>query len=107
VDSGLLLSSEDSDHKRYLLVDPALHNLLKDIVDFRKTIQQNEGKSERRQIIEESDMMKENKTNSRIIAINEIKKKHANTLKDYSFLSDVIRIFCPPLFPELPYRELP
>jgi len=47
-----------------------------------------------------------NKTNSRIIAIKEIKKKHANTLKDFSFLSDVIQIFCPPVFPDLPYREL-
>jgi|GEM_PF-2414990 len=107
VDSGLLLSPEASDHKRYLLADPALHNLLRDIVDFRKTIQQNEGKSERRQIIEESEMVNtKNKTNSRIVAINEIKKKHANTLRDYSFLSDVIQIFCPLLFPELPYREL-
>ncbi len=107
VDSGLLLALEEFGHNRYLIADPALHNLLKDIVDFRKTVQQNEGKSERRQIIEESDMMKENKTNSSIIAINKIRKKHANTLKDYSFLSDVIQIFCPPLFPELPYRELP
>ena len=107
VDSGLLLSPEASDHKRYLLADPALHNLLRDIVDFRKNIQRNEGKSERRQIIEESEMVNtKNKTNSRIVAINEIKKKHANTLRDYSFLSDVIQIFCPLLFPELPYREL-
>ena len=107
VDNGLLLSPEASDHKRYLLADPALHNLLRDIVDFRKTIQQNEGKSERRQIIEESEMVNtKNKTNSRIMAINEIKKKHANTLRDYSFLSDVIQIFCPLLFPGLPYREL-
>jgi hypothetical protein len=107
VDSGLLLSPEASDHKRYLLADPALHNLLRDIVDFRKTIHQNEGKSERRQIIEESEMVNaKNKTNSRIVAINEIKKKHANTLRDYSFLSDVIQILCPLLFPELPYREL-
>jgi hypothetical protein len=103
VGSGLL----ESDQKRFLLADPALHNLLKDMVDFRKTIQQNERKDERRQTIEESEMMEiNNKTNSRIIAINEIKKKHANTLKDYSFLSDVIQIFCPPLFPELPYRVL-
>jgi hypothetical protein len=102
VDSGLL----ESDQKRYLLADPALHNLLKDMVDFRKAIQQNERKNERRQIIEEYEMIKtNNKTTSRIIAINEIKKKHANTLKDYSFLSDVIQIFCPPLFPELPYIE--
>jgi hypothetical protein len=107
VDSGLLLSPEASDHKRYLLADPALHNLLRDIVDFRKNIQRNEGKSERRQIIEEYEMLNtKNKTNSRIVAINEIKKKHANTLRDYSFLSDVIQIFCPLLFPELPYREL-
>jgi hypothetical protein len=107
VDSGVLLALEEFGHNRYLIADPALHNHLKDIVDFRKTVQQNEGKSETRQIIEESDMMKENKTNSRIIAINEIRKKHANTLKDHSFLSDVIQIFCPPLFPQLPYRELP
>jgi hypothetical protein len=107
VDSGLLLSPEASDHKRYLLADPALHNRLRDIVDFRKTILQNEGKSERRQIIEESEMVNtKNKTNSRIIAINEIKKKHANTLRDYSFLSDVIQIICPLLYPGLPYREL-
>lgn len=80
LDSGLLLSPEAPDHKRYLLADPALYNLLRNIVDFRKTIRQNEGKSERRQIIEESEMVNtKNKTNSRIIAINEIKKKHANT----------------------------
>jgi hypothetical protein len=107
VDSGLLLSPEESGHNRYLLADPVLYNLLKDIVDFRKTIQQKEGKSETNQIIEEFEMMKTNdKTNSRIIAINEIKKKHVNTLKDYSFLSDAIQMFCPPLYPELPYREL-
>jgi hypothetical protein len=100
VDSGLLLSQEASDHKRYLLADPALHNLLRDIVDFRKTIQQNEGKSDLRQIIKESEM------DSRIVVINGIEKKHANTLRDYSFLPDVIQIFCPLLFPELPYREL-
>jgi hypothetical protein len=51
-------------------------------------------------------MRTKNKTNSRIIAINEIRKKHAITLNEFSFLSDVIQIFCPPLFPELPYREL-
>jgi hypothetical protein len=46
VDSGLLLSPEASYHKRYFLADPPLHNLLRDIVDFRKTILQNERKSE-------------------------------------------------------------
>jgi hypothetical protein len=105
VDSNLLLSPKESGHIMYLLADPVLHNLLKDIVDFREIIKQNEGKSEERQVIEEYDMMRtENKTNGRIIAINEIKKKHAIALKKYSFLSDVIQIFCPPLFLELPYR---
>jgi hypothetical protein len=34
-----------------------------------------------------------------------LKKKHGKTLIEYSFLSDVIQIYCPLLYPRLPYRE--
>jgi hypothetical protein len=38
--------------------------------------------------------------------INKIKTKHVSTLKEYSFLRDVIQTYCPLLYPEIPYRDL-
>ena len=88
---------------RYVLADNPLDDLITDLYEFRRTIKEKEGKDEMRQAIEEC-QIKEMK-NERLNIINYIKRKHEKTLKEYAFLSDVIQIFCPLLFPELPYRE--
>jgi DNA-binding PadR family transcriptional regulator len=88
---------------RYVLADNALDDLITDLYEFRRTIKEKEGKSEMRQAIEECQI--EEVKNDRLNIINCIKRKHEKTLKEYGFLSDVIQIFCPLLFPELPYRE--
>jgi hypothetical protein len=98
---------ESTNKKNYVLSDPGLGKLLADILEYRKDIKEAESKSERRQIMEEYDMLEtKGYPEDRINAINIIKTKHANTLKEYSYLRDVIQMYCPLLFPEIPYRDL-
>ncbi|PWU81758.1 MAG: hypothetical protein DLM72_05330 [Candidatus Nitrosopolaris wilkensis] len=103
VEIGLLKSISK---KNYVLASPELDKLLSDILEYRKQIKDAEGKKETRQIVEEYNMMGRKRCpDDRINAINRIKTQHAIALEEYSFLRDVIQMYCP-LLPELPYRDL-
>ena len=97
-----------STKKKYIIADKALFNLVADICELDKLCK-SQGKS---LIILGYQSQAGYPSNNKeevgydiIDAINRIKKKHQKTLNKYSFLSDVIQIFCPFLFPQLPYRE--
>jgi len=104
---GLLLDDEEdeSGQKTYRFADSALHKLLKDLVNLRKKITKTEGKIDTAQIVQE--LKKDINLTSRMSAIEKIGKKHKKVLSKYSYLSDIIQIYCPLLYPELPYQDLP
>jgi hypothetical protein len=105
VEDGLIKPKGKQD---YMLADPELEQLLVDILDYRKKIKDAEGKQEIRQLWEEYEMLEGQRrySDDRIAVINRIGTKNANALKKFSFLRDVIQMYCPLLFPELPYRDL-
>jgi hypothetical protein len=105
VENGLI---KPKGKQGYTLADPELEQLLVDILDYRKKIKDAEGKQEIRQIWEEYEMLEVQRrySDDRVSVINRIGTKHANALKKFSFLRDVIQMYCPLLFPELPYRDL-
>lgn len=63
-----------------------------------------EGNVDTAQIVQEHE--KDIDLKSRNKGVDEIMKKHKKRLSKYSFLSGVIQIYCPLLYPELPYHEL-
>lgn len=105
VDNGLIKPLRKG---KYIVSDPQLRNLLIDILGYRRIIKDKEGSNELRQIAEEYDMLEGDRRMSdrRNDMLDKIKTKHASTLKEYSFLRDVIQTYCPLLYPEIPYRDL-
>lgn len=102
---GLIKSSTKN---KYIIADKALFNLVADICELDKLCK-TQGKS--LLVLGYQSQAGYSSNNKQevgydiIDAIDHIKKKHEKTLNKYSFLSDVIQIFCPLLFPQLPYRE--
>jgi hypothetical protein len=93
---------------KYVVVDAALRGLLTDVSKINK-MGGNRGKSV---IIMGYQYQMGCRTRSEedidfeiIAALNSIKEKHERTLAKFSFLSDVIQIYCPFLYPHLPFRE--
>lgn len=105
VDNGLIKSLRKG---KFIVSDPQLRNLLIDILGYRRIVKDKEGSEELRQIAEEYDMLEGERriSDRRNDMIDKIKTKHASTLKEYSFLRDVIQTYCPLLYPEIPYRDL-
>jgi DNA-binding transcriptional ArsR family regulator len=94
---------------KYVVDDAALRGLLTDISKINR-IARDRGKSA---IIMGYLYQRGCRTRSKedidfeiIVALNSIKEKHERTLAKFSFLSDVIQIYCPYLYPHLPFREL-
>lgn len=85
---------------KYIIADKAFYRLVVDICELDK-ITRTHGKS----LLLASSRIREEIDKDILAATDHIKNKHEKTLKKFSFLSDVIQIFCPLLFPQLPYRE--
>jgi DNA-binding PadR family transcriptional regulator len=103
---GLIKSKNNA---RYIIVDKALSNLIKDISELNKM--GGNGRSPlimgyQCQLGAKTPIEEEIHDDNIIANVDEIKKKQEETLATYSFLSDVIQIFCPLLYPQLPYREI-
>lgn len=87
---------------KYIIADKAFYRLVVDICKLDK-ITRIQGKS--LLLVGYQSHTRQDIDNNIVASIDHIKKKHEKTLKKFSFLSDVIQIFCPLLFPQLPYKE--